>query len=92
VSHRWVLRGGLAYDQTPTRNFSRDPRIPDAARRWVSLGAGYAPSAKLEFDIAYSHLFVGDGGIDDVSATGDRLVGHFKNSGDLFGISMQYKF
>jgi long-chain fatty acid transport protein len=46
----------------------------------------------LRFDIGYTHLFVNNGNVDDVSATGDRLVGSFDNSGDLFGISMQYKF
>ncbi len=92
VSDAWTLRGGLAYDQTPTRNFSRDPRIPDGARKWISIGAGYTPSSNVEFDIGYTHLFVNNGSVNDTSATGDTLVGTFDNSGDLFGISMQYKF
>jgi long-chain fatty acid transport protein len=92
LSDQWTLRGGLAYDQTPTRDFSRDPRIPDGARKWISFGAGYTPTQNLEFDIGYTHLFVKDGNVNDVSQTGDRLVGSFDNSGDLFGISMQYKF
>jgi long-chain fatty acid transport protein len=82
----------MAYDQTPTRDASRDPRIPDAARKWISLGATYSPSAQVEFNVGYTHLFVSDGHVDDISATGDHLVGSFSNSGNLFGISMQYKF
>lgn len=92
MSDQWTWRAGVAYDQTPTRDFSRDPRIPDAARKWLSVGAGYTPSENLRFDIGYTHLFVGNGNINDISATGDHLVGSFDNSGDLFGISMQYKF
>jgi long-chain fatty acid transport protein len=92
LSDAWTLRGGLASDQTPTRDFSRDPRIPDGARRWVSLGASYTPTRNVQFDIGYTHLFVDNGNVKDVSATGDTLVGTFDNSGDLFGISMQYKF
>lgn len=92
ISDQWTWRAGVAYDQTPTRDFSRDPRIPDGARKWISVGAGYTPSQNLRFDIGYTHLFVDDGNVNDVSATGDRLVGSFDNSGDLLGISMQYKF
>jgi len=92
VNDQWTWRAGVAYDQTPTRDFSRDPRIPDGARKWVSVGAGYTPTQNLRFDIGYTHLFVDNGNINDVSATGDHLVGSFDNSGDLFGISMQYKF
>ncbi|MGH8117871.1 MAG: OmpP1/FadL family transporter [Rhodanobacteraceae bacterium] len=92
VNDTWTLRGGLAYDQTPTRNFSRDPRIPDGGRRWISFGAGWTPVRDLTFNLGYAHLFVNDGGVNDVSTTGDTLVGSFDNSGDLLGISMQYKF
>lgn len=92
LSNTWTLRGGVAYDQTPTRDFSRDPRIPDGPRKWISLGASYAPSQNVQFDVGYTHLFVNNGNVNDVSATGDHLVGSFDNSGDLFGISMQYKF
>ena len=92
LSDTWTLRGGLAFDQTPTRDFSRDPRIPDAARKWISFGVGYSPNANVQFDFGYAHLFVDDGDVNDVSQTGDNLVGSFDNSGDLFGISMQYKF
>ena len=56
------------------------------------MGAGYTPVQNLRFDIGYTHLFVNDGNVNDTSATGDNLVGSFDNSGDLFGISMQYKF
>jgi long-chain fatty acid transport protein len=92
VSDRWTWRAGVAYDQTPVRDSTRDPRIPDAARKWISLGATYSPSAQVEFNVGYTHLFVSDGHVDDISATGDHLVGSFSNSGNLFGISMQYKF
>lgn len=92
ISDQWTLRGGLAYDQTPTRDATRDPRVPDGARRWISLGASYIPTKNVQFDIGYTHLFVDNGDVNDVSQTGDHLVGSFDNSGDLFGISMQYKF
>ena len=94
LSDQWTLRAGLAFDQTPTQDFSRDPRVPDGARKWVSFGASYSPSDKLQLDIGYAHLFVDNGNVNNVSPapTHDTLVGSFTNSGDLLGISMQYKF
>lgn len=92
VSDQWTWRAGVAYDQTPTNNATRSPRIPDAGRKWLSVGATYSASQNLAFNVGYTHLFVNDSSVNDVSATGDTLVGSFSNSGDLFGISMQYKF
>jgi long-chain fatty acid transport protein len=92
ISSQWTWRAGVAFDQTPTRDFSRDPRIPDGARKWISVGATYSPSANVDLDIGYTHLFVDDGSVNDLSATGDHLVGTFDNAGNLFGISMQYRF
>ncbi|HEX5353958.1 MAG TPA: outer membrane protein transport protein [Rhodanobacteraceae bacterium] len=92
LNSRWTLRGGVALDQTPTRDFSRDPRIPDNARKWLALGATYSPTSQVQLNIGYAHLFVDDGDVNDVSATGDRLVGSFDNSGNLLGVSLQFKF
>jgi long-chain fatty acid transport protein len=92
LSDAWTLRGGIAFDQTPTQDSTRDPRIPDGARKWISFGAGYTPSRNLTLNIGYAHLFVDDGDVNDISSTGDHLVGSFDNSGDLLGISMQYTF
>lgn len=92
VSSQWTWRAGVAYDQTPTRDFSRDPRVPDGARKWLSLGATYSPSANVALNIGYTHLFVDDGDVNDISQTGDHLVGSFDNHGNLFGISMEYRF
>jgi long-chain fatty acid transport protein len=92
LSDTWTLRGGLAFDQTPTPDATRDPRVPDGERHWVTFGAGYSPSQNLEFDIGYAHLFVHNSSVNDISVTDDTLTGTFNNSGDLFGISAQFKF
>jgi long-chain fatty acid transport protein len=50
----WILRGGVALDQSPTTSASdRTPRLPDADRTWFSLGAGFQASPSLNFDFAY---------------------------------------
>jgi long-chain fatty acid transport protein len=92
LDRAWTLRGGLAIDGTPTSATTRDPRVPDATRRWVTVGLGYKPNDNWNFDVGYAHLFVNDAHVQDVSATGDSLVGYFDNSGNLLAASAQYKF
>jgi len=57
----WVLRGGLAVDQSPVPNSSdRTPRLPDAERTWYALGAGFQSSPALTFDFGYVYVKVND--------------------------------
>ena len=92
LNEQWTLRGGLAYEQTPTVDAHRDPRIPDGSRRWIALGVGYTASDTLRFDAGFVHLFVSDGRINDTSATFDNLTGHFESYGNLLGVSGQFMF
>jgi long-chain fatty acid transport protein len=41
-------------------------RVLDNDRIWLSLGASYKYSEKLEFDLSYSHVFVKTGRVDIV--------------------------
>ena len=94
-----ILRGGLAYDETPIPDTHRTPRIPGSDRFWVALGAGYAYEA-WHFDVGYAHLFVGDApidlqaGVDPTSSDFFRgdLTGEFDNSVDIASVEVSYKF
>ncbi len=92
LNEQWTLRGGVAVDQTPTRDATRDPRIPDGFRRWLAFGVGYAPSQNVEFNLGYAHLFVDNGDVNDTSATGDHLIGTFDNSANLLSVSGTFHF
>lgn len=92
LNEQWTLRGGVAYDQTPTRDATRTPRIPDGARRWLAVGVGFTPVQNVEFNLGYAHLFVDSGSVNDVNQTGDHLVGSFDNSGNLLSVSGTYRF
>lgn len=92
-----TLRAGVAYDQTPTRNSTRDPRIPDGDRYFASLGAGYDVKAipGLTLDAAYSHQFVQKVNIKTQNVDrlgGGRLDGTAESSGDVVSLSATYKF
>lgn len=92
VDPQWTLRGGVAFDQTPTRDQTRTPRIPDGARRWLAVGVGYTPTPNVEFNLGYAHLFVDSGSVNDINQTGDHLVGSFDNSANLLSVSGMFRF
>lgn len=92
MSDTLTLRGGLAYDQTPTTDEHRDVRVPDATRKWVSLGLSWRPSEQAEYNLGYTHLFTSDPAVATTSATGNRLVGDYEVSGNVLAASVHYKF
>jgi long-chain fatty acid transport protein len=53
-----TLRGGLAYDETPTTDAFRTVRVPDGDRLWASVGASYDVTESLTLDFAYNYLHV----------------------------------
>ncbi|HYN38120.1 MAG TPA: outer membrane protein transport protein, partial [Rhodospirillales bacterium] len=66
----WTLRGGVAWDQDPTSDSRRTPRIPTDNRYWLSFGAGWKPLPGLTLDAGYTHIFLKNSSID--LAAGDR--------------------
>ena len=91
LNERWTLRGGIAHDETPTNIEHRTPRLPDADRRWYSIGATWKASDALDVNFAFSHLKPDDPKVD-FEAGGSRIVGPFDGSANLFGVSAQYRF
>jgi long-chain fatty acid transport protein len=90
-----VLRGGLAYDETPIKDDYRTPRIPGEDRYWISCGAGIKLSDTFIVDLAYAHLFVEDSKINLVSADNDSagtLTGRYENKVDIASVQITYKF
>ena len=92
LSDTIVLRGGLAYDESPTSYAHRDVRVPDVTRKWVSLGLGWMPSENTEVNFGYTHLFTNDPAINTTSATGNVLQGKYDVGGDVLAASINYKF
>ena len=56
-SDEWLLRAGIAYDQSVIGNdVYRDPRLPDSERLWLTVGARYQKDPKYWFDAALSYV------------------------------------
>lgn len=87
----WTLRGGVAYDETPTHIETRTPRLPDANRMWYSLGASWAATQALEVNFGYTRIEPNSPKID-ITSGGSTLVGPFDGAANLYGVSAQYKF
>lgn len=93
----FTLRTGVSFDQTPTRNSTRDPRIPDGDRTFASLGFGYNIRAVpgLSIDGAYSRQFVETvklktKNVDRLGAA--SLDGKSEAKGEVLSLSATYAF
>jgi len=101
LNDRWTLRAGAEFDDSPVRDEDRTPRIPDADRKWLVLGAGYRLSEAFSIDFAYTHIFVSDFDIDDTEVTtgaasglpvGNTLNGEYQASADIFSLQVSWRF
>lgn len=88
----WTFRIGLAYDQTPVPDADRTARLPDNDRIWIALGASYAVTPKLKFDVGYSHIFMDESGIRNLSSTNHVQAGTYNSQIDILGVGMSFKF
>lgn len=92
VNPQWVLRTGIAIDQTPTNNTDRSPRIPSGDRTIFSLGAGWSPTDDMTIDLAYSYLKEEEVEVNRASTARGSYNATYKNSAHGLGASLTYRF
>lgn len=92
LSDTVTLRGGVAYDESPTSYAHRDVRVPDVTRKWLSFGLGWTPSEHVEYNFGYTHLFTNEPAVNATTSTGNVLQGKYKVRGDILAASINYKF
>jgi long-chain fatty acid transport protein len=95
LNDQWTLRAGYAQDQSPTRNETRTPRLPDADRQWLSIGATWAPSEHWEISAGYTRIETDDPTVNlapSLATSGSTLVGTYDANVNLWGLSGQYRF
>ena len=93
-SDRLLLRFGTVYDGAAVPDEAhRSPRIPDADRYWGTLGFQYQLSEKVFLDVAYAHVFIDEGPIDNSEHTeGNRLIGETDSRVDILSAGLTYQF
>jgi long-chain fatty acid transport protein len=103
IDPHWTVRGGVAYDETPTSSTYRDPRIPDSDRVWLTAGASYRLNKHVSFDGVYEHIFLANQSVNVTQAAGSSLnstvplevnqvQASYKGSVDIVGIAARYSF
>ena len=96
ISDAFTLRGGIGFDESPTNDIHRTPRLPDNDRKLYSIGASWNVSENLSIDAAYQRIGIDAPTInlpvDIASGNTSTLVGSFDGSANLYGVSMQYRF
>ena len=87
LNREWTLRTGLAFDQSPTNNTHRSPRIPTGDRTAVSFGLAWNPTDDVTVDLAYSYLWE-----EDTKIRQDSYNATYENSAHGFGAALSYRF
>jgi long-chain fatty acid transport protein len=95
VNPAWLLRAGVAYDNTPIPSDElRTARIPGNDRTWASIGFNWQASKTVGVDVGYSHLFVDDTSINNTESApgGATLVGTYEASVDILSAGLVWDF
>ena len=92
LNPQWVLRTGLAYDETPIKDEYRSVRVPSDDRIIFSLGAGWTPTPDLTVDVAYSYIHESDAEISQEEENRGTYEADFENTAQAFGAQLTYRF
>ena len=101
LSESWILRGGLAWDQSPVQDRYRTVRLPDNDRYWLALGASYRPAKTgLGFDVGYAYIWFPSTSINTSRtqfgvppALGtSTVVGDYKSFVNVLAVQVSYTF
>ena len=93
LSDAFTIRGGYAYDETPTTFATRTPRLPDEDRRWYSLGLTWNMSEHVEINASYTRIEPDSPKVGIIDAANRHtLFGDYDSNVNLFGVSGRYSF
>lgn len=99
----WLLRAGVAYDNTPVQDEYRTPRLPDEDRTWLAVGVRYQPeqNAAWWIDVGYAHEWVDDAKselteclavVSGTCAASATLNGKYEAGINLFSAQVSFRF
>ncbi|MDF1584847.1 OmpP1/FadL family transporter [Marinimicrococcus flavescens] len=92
-----ALRAGVAYDQSPTTDRHRSPRIADGDRYWLSVGGSWQVKEWLSLDASWAHVFMDDTKVSqDTNGEGNTFRGNldanYETHIDLVALSARIRF
>ena len=87
----WLLKFGVAYDESPVRDAERRlTALPDNDRIWVSFGARWSPDRDNRVDLGLAYLFINDTRIDRNAIDEGKGWVRGKYEGDVWLAGVQY--
>lgn len=90
LNPEWVLRAGYLYLESPVPSSTMLPTTSEQDQGVISIGAGYSPSARHHFDMAYSlGLFSGREVNDNLNPA---FNGAYDFEAHLFSLNYGYDF
>lgn len=91
-SDAFTFRAGVGFDETPTNDAHRTPRLPDNDRMVYTVGMTWNVSEALSVDAAYMRVEIDSPTVNTTSSSSSHLNGSFDGYADLLGFSAQYRF
>lgn len=89
LSDRWMLRGSVKYEATPTQNEFRDINFPDARKLGFQIGSRYQINHCVAVDLIYGHVFTKKLPINSTNpVTLASVQGNAKTTIDLLGAQL----
>ena len=102
LNPQWVLRAGLALDESPTNDTHRTTRIPVSDRTIFSVGAGWNINQDMTLDLAYSYLMEDEGKVSQADKSLPPAMGgitiqpgysaKYENSAHGLAAQLTYRF
>ena len=89
---QWLLRGGIAHENSAIPEAFRTARIPDNAHTLLGIGANYRISKATSLDLGYVHAFVKDARVNNSVPGAGTLVGNFEVAADVLALQYTYSF
>lgn len=93
ASREWTLRSGVAYEQAPIPDATRDPRVPIGESYWLGVGASYQPLAALRVDLTAFHAWFGDTATDlPADSVNTSLRADYEASNTVLAVQVSWQF
>jgi len=89
ITPAWVLRAGYRFYQSPMRDYTYTPIIPDANQQVFTVGIGYQHN-KHSVEASYGGIFYDDRNI--TSNQNPAYLGKYKFQVHLFACAYRYSF
>ena len=91
IQDRMKIRLGIAFDETPTNDSTRSPRLPDQDRTWLAAGLQYRVPRAGVLEIGYAHEFIRDANVNNAVGA-SNLVGKFDSKANILSLQYSHPF